>query len=237
MRNFIALLFGTSLASAAILGCGKQLDESFLPGGPSEGEENCTHSSCFWLHSPNHPTWADLDNSENLPAGQATLFYSSGQTYRQVLERPVHDEAYYLAAYHFIAVQLNEENGANIDDVEDAYEDTREIFEEHTPADVAGNPGLDNRLRNLKEELMAFNTGELGPGTCVCSSDVPAQRTAPAADEALASSAEPGVAYGSDTPPPPPPPPNPYADAGVPPIDAATPPPIDAGVPDARPKA
>ncbi|HVV81955.1 MAG TPA: hypothetical protein VHE35_02705 [Kofleriaceae bacterium] len=239
MKKFLALLFGASVVSAAAFGgCGKRLDQSLLAGEPQPGEEDCTHLGCYWLLSPTHPAWEALDNGVNPPAGQDTMFYHSGLTYREVLLRPPANEAYYLCAYHFIAAQLNKLNGADSGDIDDSYNTAEQLFRTFSPADVANDAALDQRLRSLAEDLMAYNTGELGPGTCTCPTEPPVPRAQTNSDRAPVSEPEPGTSAGSGTPPPPPidapPPPPPPIDAPPPPpptIDAPPPPPIDAPPP------
>ena len=239
MKKLIALVFGASVATAAMFaGCGKELDTSLLAGTP--GQENCTHIGCFWLGSPDHPMWAELDNGVNPPRGQDTVFYRSGLTYGEVLLRPPAGDAYLICAYQFIAVQLNRMNGANSIDVDDSYDTARILFTQYSPGDVAQDALLEARLRSLSEDLMAFNTGELGPGTCTCSAfESPRIGGSPGNDNV----STPGAVTWKDAGAPPPidaavPPPPidaptaPPGDGGVPPIDAGVPP-IDAAPPQA----
>jgi hypothetical protein len=240
MKKLIALLFGASMATTAAFGCGKDLDTSGRSGqGEVQGHENCTHLGCYWLLTPGHDAWDDLDNGVNPPNGPNTVFYRSGLTYQQVLLRPSNNEAYYFCAYHFIAAQLNEINGANTHEIDATFETTALLFEQYGPGDVANDAALDDAFRNAGLELMAFNTGELGPGTCTC--NVVSERPAPGDQVATAPSSaalDAGVPPPPpiDAPTPPPPPPidggsAPGIDASVPPIDAALPV-IDASVPE-----
>ena len=113
------------------------------------GSCNCTSRGCFWRATPDAEAWDELDNGVNPPNGQGTVFDRSGLTYRQVLDRPSNNEAYFLCAYQLIAVQLNELNGVDTTDVEDSYGTAREIFELYSPGDVATDALLDQRLRSL----------------------------------------------------------------------------------------
>lgn len=233
MKKLIALLFGVSMATtAAFAGCGKDLDSSLRPGqgGPADvaAPENCTHLGCYWMLTPGHPAWHELDNGVNPPQGVNTVFYRSGLTYEEVLLRPSNDEAYYFCAYHFIATQLNKVNGADTHDIDDTFDTISAKFELFGPGDVANDAALDAAFRNAGDELMAFNTGELGPGTCGCAvAEKPVHGSqAPLGDAPSTATLDAGV------PPPPPPPIDAPTPPPPPPIDGGiTPPGIDAGVP------
>ncbi len=132
----------------------------------------CTLTPGYWkTHSkygpaPYDDTWAQL--------GEDTLFFSSGQSYYQVLwTNPSGGNAYYILAHAYIAAKLNGMNGANTSAVASQLTQAEALFSNplYTPAYVAtlkGSKG--NTLRaqflTLAATLDKYNNGLIGPGHC-----------------------------------------------------------------------
>jgi hypothetical protein len=130
----------------------------------------CTLTPGYWkTHSDNGPapyddTWALL--------GENTPFFSSGQSYYEVLWTNPQGNAYYILAHAYIAAELNQLNGSSIPaDVLSAYDAATVLFQTYTPDEVAGLKGKDGKdLRaqfiDLAYTLDEYNNGLLGPGHC-----------------------------------------------------------------------
>ncbi|NCF65453.1 MAG: hypothetical protein GWP61_05730 [Chloroflexi bacterium] len=134
------------------------------------GEENCTLSSGYWsTHSEYGPslydaTWAQLSNGADTP------FFLSGQSYYEVINADPEDNAYYILAQQYIAAELNFLRGADPADVQSEFDAAKALFEEYTPADIAGLPGYDPlraQFIDLAYALDQYNMGVTGPGYCM----------------------------------------------------------------------
>lgn len=130
-------------------------------------DNGCTLTQGYWkTHSefgpaPYDDTWAQL------PQGASTGFFSSGQSYYQVLWTPPAGNAYYQLAHQYIAAELNMLNGASNGDIIDAFNEATNLFEEYSPDEVASFKGKDkNMWTKLASTLDAYNNGIIGPGSC-----------------------------------------------------------------------
>jgi hypothetical protein len=127
----------------------------------------CTLTPGYWkTHSSYGP--APYDNTwAQLPLGANTPFFSSGQTYIQVLWTPPKGNAYYILARAYIAAELNRINGADFTAASVAFTDATALFTSYVPADLAGVKGrLRNRFVKLGTVLDDYNNGLIGPGHC-----------------------------------------------------------------------
>ncbi len=137
-------------------------------------DDGCSLTPGYWkTHSkygpaPYDDTWALL-----LENGEDTIFFSSGQTYYEVLWTEPQGDAYDILAHAYIAAQLNQLNGANFTDAEalPAFDAATALFNSHTPADVTGAKGksgkqLRQQFIDLARILDDYNNGYIGPGSC-----------------------------------------------------------------------
>lgn len=132
-------------------------------------ELGCTLTQGYWkTHAGDrHPPFDDAWLA--LPAGPATPFFASGDSYLGVLWTPPRGNPYYVLAHQFIAAELNGANGASLAAVTVAMSDARAIFEAYTPADIAGlrhGATLPARMLKLAGVLDRYNNGLIGPGHC-----------------------------------------------------------------------
>lgn len=127
----------------------------------------CTLTQGYWkTHSTNGPAPVDPDwnGLEN------TTFYSSGQTYYQVLWTAPHGNAYYQLAHQFIATTLN----GLTSEIYSTWEAANNLLIANPPENLVipkGKPSeayknLRQQFITLAGELGAYNEGLTGPGHC-----------------------------------------------------------------------
>jgi hypothetical protein len=137
-------------------------------------DDGCSLTPGYWkTHSeygpaPYDDTWALL-----LENRADTIFFSSGQSYYDVLWTEPQGDAYYILAHAYIAAQLNQLNGADFTDAQalPAFNEATGLFNSYTPADATGAKGkngkeLRERFIDLAATLDAYNNGLIGPGHC-----------------------------------------------------------------------
>ncbi len=128
----------------------------------------CTLTQGYWkTHSEHGPAAHPNDAWEGLVDA---IFFSSGNTYHDVLWMPNKGNAYYQLAHQYIAAKLNVENGAWAPaSVASAIADAEALFGTYTPGQVAGLKG-NNAVRKqfvaLAGLLGSYNEGAVGPGHC-----------------------------------------------------------------------
>ena len=130
---------------------------------PCEG--GCTLTPGYWkTHSsygpaPYDDTWASV--------GEDTKFFTSGQTWYQVLwTTPSGGNAYYILAHAYIAAKLNELNGADTSaDVIAALSHAETLLSTYGPSS--------NLSKSVRADFIAtastldqYNNGYIGPGHC-----------------------------------------------------------------------
>lgn len=126
----------------------------------------CTVTQGYWkTHSNYGPAPYDSDWEY---VGEDTLFFSSGQSYYEVLwTAPKKGNAYYILAHQYIAAELN---GAYMPTVvQDAFNEATILLGNHTPAevkDMKGNDPIRKEFIELAEILDDYNNGLIGPGHC-----------------------------------------------------------------------
>jgi len=127
----------------------------------------CTLTPGYWkTHSIYGPArWPD-DTWDQLSDGPNTLFFSSGQTWYQVLWTPPSGgNAYYILAHAYIAAKLNVLNGADPTAISDTLAHAETLLSANTP---------DTKLsRQTRADFIAtagvldqYNNGYIGPGHC-----------------------------------------------------------------------
>ena len=121
-----------------------------------------THNESFWGGAPVDDNWANLSGEK-----EETAFFSSGQTYFDVLWTSPAGNAYYNLAHQYIAAELNGLNDASLDDVQEDFDEATALFEAYTPEDVKTLKGKDRKaFIDLAETLTEYNEGVIGPGHC-----------------------------------------------------------------------
>ena len=135
-------------------------------------EPGCTLTQGYWkTHStygpaPYDDAWALVPREAAIIEGADTPFFSSGQTWYEVLWTPPKGRAYYQLAHQYIAARLNILNGASSTDrVDAALIWAEEFFTDRDPS-VKLSDTLRDRARNKANLLDRYNNGEIGPGHC-----------------------------------------------------------------------
>jgi hypothetical protein len=125
------------------------------PTTPGGGMEGCTYTQGYWK---NHPSaW---------PAGYSpnATFFSSEQTWLDVLWTPPRGDEYYILAHQYIAAVLNVANGATAPDSVQAAIDAATAYFQGTSS------ASRDEVLAWANTLAQFNEGYLGPGHCTSSS-------------------------------------------------------------------
>ena len=125
----------------------------------------CTLSPGYWkTHSeygpaPYDDTWSMLTGAANTP------FFLSGQTYYEVLWTNPKGNPYYILAHQWIAVTLNNLNGADTSAVTAAMGQADVFFYSVAPGDHFTKVERQQMLA-IAEILDDYNNGYIGPGRC-----------------------------------------------------------------------
>lgn len=131
--------------------------------------DGCTLTQGYWkTHSQAGPA-AHPDEAWDLIGGSDTDFFSSGQSYLEVLNTaPKKGNAYYILAHQYIAAELNMLNGAFVpSEVQEAFDAATELFNNNTPDDVINLKGQDKQpWLDAASVLGDYNEGLIGPGHC-----------------------------------------------------------------------
>jgi hypothetical protein len=131
----------------------------------TDSEGGCSLTQGYWkTHSaygpaPYDATWALLG-----PDAEDTAFYSSGQSWYQVLWTAPRGDAYYNLAHQFIAAKLNALRGTDTSVVDEALAAADTLLAGVDP----GTLTRDQRREalDLAETLDDYNNGLIGPGHC-----------------------------------------------------------------------
>jgi len=133
--------------------------------------QGCTLTPGYWkTHSDYGPAPYD-DTWTQLPAGPDTPFFSSGQSFYEVLwTAPKRGNAYYILAHAYIAATLNFLDGASAPpEVLDAWNQATALFESYTPDEIGALKGKKPPRPDFLSYagvLDYYNNGILGPGHC-----------------------------------------------------------------------
>jgi hypothetical protein len=134
--------------------------EGALPPPACRENLGCTYTQGYWK---NHAT--------NWPTGYepSALFYSSGQTWLQVLwTEPKGGNAYYILAHQYIAAVLNKANGAYVPaEIQSILTSAASWFSTSNPSSCA-EKGSCQPQKNWAAVLDTYNRGEYpgGPPHC-----------------------------------------------------------------------
>jgi hypothetical protein len=129
----------------------------------------CTLTWGYWKTHSYHGPAAHPDDTWNLiqPNGVDSPFFSSGQTYYQVLQtEPKGGNAYYILAHQYIAAELNMLNDASSTaEVDAAMAWAEDFFNTYGPSDTFSK-ALRASIVNNAGTLGSYNEGLIGPGHC-----------------------------------------------------------------------
>jgi hypothetical protein len=127
----------------------------------------CTLTQGYWkTHSKYGP--APYDDTWNNVAGfnEDTTFFSSGQTYYQVLWTAPQGNPYYILAHQYIAAKLNIANGASTTpEVSAAITWAESFFNTYKPSSSLPK-AVANEAKKYATTLDNYNNGLIGPGHC-----------------------------------------------------------------------
>jgi hypothetical protein len=129
--------------------------------------DGCTLTPGYWkTHSEQGPapydsTWA------RLPAGAATPFFISGQSYLQTLLTAPRGNVYYILAHAYAAAHLNLLAGAGFTTAQSSFDAATELLRTTSPAQAAALGATQrSRWTLLASTLDAYNNGLLGIPHC-----------------------------------------------------------------------
>lgn len=133
-----------------------------------DDDGGCTLTPGYWkTHSEYGPVpEAKQDDTWNsLADGPDTEFFSTDESWYEVLRTSPRGDPYFILARAYIAAYLNEQNGAGVpDEVADALEYAEDLLEDYSPGSVPKNMKTDfTRTAGI---LDAYNNGEMGVPHC-----------------------------------------------------------------------
>jgi hypothetical protein len=133
-------------------------------------EEGCTLTPGYWKTHAD-PSKKQFDDTWLAVGGPDAPFFTSGQTYIQVLNQDKSDgNAYYILAFQWIAAELNQEAGASISGAAAAaFADGEALLSSHTPSEIgalSGDDPLRQQFISAAATLDDYNNGVIGPGHC-----------------------------------------------------------------------
>jgi hypothetical protein len=130
---------------------------------------DCTRTHGYW-HTHGDVGSATFDGTWlSLPAGPATPFFMSGQTYLDMVSDHTGGNPYYILAQQYVAAELNFLKGADPTAVQSAFDEATALFEQYTPGEVGAMPSSDpvyQQFVDLSVTLDDYNNGYVGPGMC-----------------------------------------------------------------------
>jgi hypothetical protein len=128
-------------------------------------DKGCTLTQGYWrTHSKYGPAPYD-DTWAKLPKGADTKFFSSKQSYYEVLWTPPQGgNVCYILAVQYIAAELNKLSGADFGDIKGTFEDAKAMLKDQKNFDKCT---LDKKKATaLAKKLDDYNNGRIGPGHC-----------------------------------------------------------------------
>lgn len=127
----------------------------------------CTLTPGYWkTHSKYGPASYDSTWSLVQPSGEDSPFYTSGQTYYQVLwTTPQGGNAYYILAHAYIAAFLNGLDGADTSAVSEQLTHAVELLSLYSPTSKLSK-AVRQDFVNTAGILDQYNNGLIGPGHC-----------------------------------------------------------------------
>jgi len=137
-------------------------------------DPGCTLTQGYWkTHSVYGPA-SKPDDTWNEVGGPDANFFLSNQTWLQVFNTSVSGNSYYQLAHQYMAAYLNTLHGAMVpDEVQNALDDSKSIFEIRTPGDFVKVKGKTiatkeeiSTMVTLASILVSYNEGLIGPGHC-----------------------------------------------------------------------
>ncbi len=129
--------------------------------------EGCSRTQGYWgTHSNYGPAPYDATWALVTPDGEDSPFFSSGQTWYQVLQTPsAGGNAYYILARQYIAAVLNQLSGADTSAITTELALAAQLLADYTPgSSITG--ALRDSFINTAGTLDDYNNGVIGPGHC-----------------------------------------------------------------------
>jgi hypothetical protein len=159
----------TNTASFAAVTTGATGSDAWAIAVDVPCDVGCTLTQGYWK---THSTYGPAKHADDawllLSAGPDTTFFSSGQTYIQVL-RQTSTNVYYTLARQYIAAQLNGLNGASLGSISATFDSATALLNAFTPADTvawSAKSSLRQQFLTYARALDDFNNGVTGPGHC-----------------------------------------------------------------------
>ncbi len=133
--------------------------------------EGCTLTQGYWkTHSSHGPAPEDDSGAWDEVGGPDADFFLSGVSWLNVFKTPPGGNPYYQLAHQYMATVLNTETDASVpDEVQDAINGAKILFETFTPAQIGkGKTAKQYRTEftSLAGILGSYNEGLIGPGHC-----------------------------------------------------------------------
>jgi hypothetical protein len=127
----------------------------------------CTLTPGYWkTHSKYGPASYDPTWGLVMPSGEDSSFFSSGQSYYEVLWTPPQGgNAYYILAHAYIAAYLNGLDGADTSVVAAQLSHAVSLFNTYSPSSTLSKTVRQDFV-NTASALDAYNNGLTGPGHC-----------------------------------------------------------------------
>jgi len=168
--NFAA----TSTASYQGLDSGATGNASWTINGEVACNPGCTLGAGYWRRhsdaSPKryNPIWNLIG-----PEGENTPFFTSGSSHYEAISRPIEGNAYWTLARAYVAMKLNNLNGARFAAANQThFNNATNLLTSYAPAQVAGNNTLRKTFVKAAADLKDFNSGRTGPGRCTSKPDL-----------------------------------------------------------------
>lgn len=130
-------------------------------------DQGCARTQGYWgAHSKHGPAPYDATWALVMPDGEDSPFFSSGQTWYQVMQTSsAGGNAYYILARQYIAAALNQLSGANTSVISAELALAAQLLADYTPASTITGALRDSFI-NTAGTLDDYNNGVIGPGHC-----------------------------------------------------------------------
>jgi len=129
-------------------------------------DAGCTLTPGYWKTHADPDKKKYDDTWEQLTNAADTDFYSSGQSYLEVLWTPRHGNEYYILAFQYIAAQLNLLAGASDASISEEMAQAEDYFNYYTPDNPSDESFTRSEVISIAETLDQYNNGDLWPLHC-----------------------------------------------------------------------
>lgn len=153
------------MAELVALDSGSRTASPYHIGVQVTCESGCTRGTGYWKsHAPAGPPPYD-STWESLPDRGATLLFSSGMSYVEVMWQPTKGRAWIQLAQPWIAAHLNQLAGADASVIAAAFAAGELLLRSARP-NGAFTQDQEAQMRSITNILESWNAGEIGPGSC-----------------------------------------------------------------------